>query len=350
MNHQNWGPVVNKIKAYAKELYCRDLSLIHRIWTVQTYLLSQCWYLAQVLPLPTTYARQIICAISWYIWQGNIFRVPINTLYLQPTDGGLGLVNVIIKCQALFLGRGRKIQMQQRSFSSAWLQHWSTVADLRNPPDLRIVPPSLKYLRTYLQEWCYLTEAQLVPEGQLTRRIYADIFRLSPTPLMRLLQLVPPNTDFRQLWRNISAPHLPAKVRSTWYMVVHDIVPTKERLYRIRMSASDSCSYCGQGDSILHRLTSCPRVRPVYIQAQAFLQRIHFPINRQEQFIRPDYLTTPRTRQNSALWIIGHTIHFLVNTDGQLDKDLYSAYLKRTRWKIDASRVIELYGQYLSGF
>jgi hypothetical protein len=46
-----------------------------------TRLLSKLWYVAQILPIPAQYARQIIAVILWYIWRGGIFRVPVSTLY-----------------------------------------------------------------------------------------------------------------------------------------------------------------------------------------------------------------------------------------------------------------------------
>jgi len=41
------------------------------------------------------------------------------------------------------------------------------------------------------------------------------------------------------------------------YIVVHDIVPTNERLHVIRLVESDRCRHCGRRDTLAHRLTEC---------------------------------------------------------------------------------------------
>jgi len=42
-----------------------------------------------------------------------------------------------------------------------------------------------------------------------------------------------------------------------WYIVIHDIVPTNERLHAIRLVESDRCRHCGRRDTLVHGLTEC---------------------------------------------------------------------------------------------
>jgi hypothetical protein len=76
----DWEPVVRNIRLAAQELSIRNSCLLHKIWYVQTYVLSKVWYTAQILPIENKYVRQIIGAIAYCIWTRNIFRVPMKTL------------------------------------------------------------------------------------------------------------------------------------------------------------------------------------------------------------------------------------------------------------------------------
>ena len=38
-----------------------------------------------------------------FLWKGNIFRVPMNILCKTTKEGGLGLINVQVKSEALFM-------------------------------------------------------------------------------------------------------------------------------------------------------------------------------------------------------------------------------------------------------
>ena len=110
MTYLNWDEIVKQIKILAQELYHLDLCLHERVWVIHTYILSRLWYVAQTIPIPKRHAQQITAAVLWYLWQGNIFRVPATTLSRQSLQGGVGLWNIQFKCYTLFLNRNLNIQ------------------------------------------------------------------------------------------------------------------------------------------------------------------------------------------------------------------------------------------------
>ena len=69
--------VTCKVKVLASDVYGRDLCLTQRIQYVHTFLLSKIWYTAQIFPVSKEHERQLLTAISQYIWRGAIFRVPL---------------------------------------------------------------------------------------------------------------------------------------------------------------------------------------------------------------------------------------------------------------------------------
>jgi hypothetical protein len=72
----SWTRIMNMVRLQAREAYIRDLDLTQRIQYVHTYMLAKLWYTAQVLPSPSVQIRQIVLAVAWFIWQGDIFRYP----------------------------------------------------------------------------------------------------------------------------------------------------------------------------------------------------------------------------------------------------------------------------------
>jgi len=47
-------------------------------------------------------------------------------------------------------------------------------------------------------------------------------------------------------------------------MTIHDILPTKKPHNRIALSASDRCTYCGQTDTLSHRIIECGAGREMW--------------------------------------------------------------------------------------
>jgi hypothetical protein len=66
-----------------------------------------------------------------------------------------------------------------------------------------------------------------------------------------------PNVKWGRVWENLHSRALSDSLTSTWYVAVHEIFPTNDRLAVIQLAPSSACSYCGKDDSIQHRITDC---------------------------------------------------------------------------------------------
>jgi hypothetical protein len=69
-----------RIGAHSQEAYYRNLSLEEGIQYVHDHLMARVWYLAQIYPPPEVCVRQLNSTIAWFLWRGDIFRVPLSTL------------------------------------------------------------------------------------------------------------------------------------------------------------------------------------------------------------------------------------------------------------------------------
>jgi hypothetical protein len=105
---RSWEVLTARIRATAQEAYLRDLSMDYRIRYVHDCLLARALYTTQIYPPPEKIVRQLNMTISWFIWQGVIFRVQLSTLQNPKEEGEWGLINPEAKCQALFLYRMRE--------------------------------------------------------------------------------------------------------------------------------------------------------------------------------------------------------------------------------------------------
>ena len=92
--NDSWARLTTKVRLQAKQAYTRDQCIAHRICYVHGFLLSKLWYTAQVLPAVRPYTQQLSTAITWYIWRGAIFRVPVSTLQKPKKEGRWGLLDL----------------------------------------------------------------------------------------------------------------------------------------------------------------------------------------------------------------------------------------------------------------
>jgi hypothetical protein len=149
--------VTGSIRAQAQEMYHRDLQLHHRIKYVNTFLMAKAWYTAQNLPPPKDCIRQINTAVSWFVWHGETFWVPLSTLYKPKERGGWALIHIDAKCCALLLYRLQTLGKIKESPKEGWLKHWGLLRTGQNPPNQNRIPASLEYLRRMEVDSAYVT-------------------------------------------------------------------------------------------------------------------------------------------------------------------------------------------------
>jgi hypothetical protein len=90
-----------KIKAKAQNDYFRIKAFDKRVRLIHEQLYAYAWYLAQIIPPPKDYVRQMQTTSARFLWEGDIFRTPLSTLYLSPSEGGWNFIDIEAKSRAL---------------------------------------------------------------------------------------------------------------------------------------------------------------------------------------------------------------------------------------------------------
>jgi hypothetical protein len=118
---KTWAVLTAKICAQVQEAYHRARKLEYRIRYVNEFLLARALFTTQIFPPPTQLVRQLNTAISWFLWKGEIFRVPLSTLQRPTEFGGRGLINIVAKCMTLFILRMEEQGRRADTLTTDWL-------------------------------------------------------------------------------------------------------------------------------------------------------------------------------------------------------------------------------------
>ena len=110
-----------------------------------------------VLPITTRHTKQITAQIVQYLWTGWIFRVPLTTLYKKRPEGGLGMIHIKAKCDALYINRLHK---QRHTPDNLWIILHHDLIQKDSPPNWVTIPPTIEHLRIYFQELAYIQDLQ----------------------------------------------------------------------------------------------------------------------------------------------------------------------------------------------
>jgi hypothetical protein len=134
---KSWDLLTTRIRANAQEAYLRGMSMDYRIRYVREYLLATVWYTTQIYPPPDAILRQLNTSISWFVWQGVIFRVPLSTLQKPNDEGGWRLNNPAAKCPALIIYRLREQEIRKGTITADCMKYWGLHEQTKNPHTTR---------------------------------------------------------------------------------------------------------------------------------------------------------------------------------------------------------------------
>jgi exonuclease III len=336
----SWDPVNNTIREQARASYARKLCIAQRIQYVTTTLLAKIWYMAQILPPAKENTNRITTAILWYIWQGSIFRVPTATLQNNKNQGGWDLINIAAKCNALLINRIWIQYNKSNSATAALLQQLNLTTPIANPPRHKKELQHLQYLQIYAREMAYIRPQEQHETTKIFRkRVYRTLHEMERAAgtnnELRIIRHWP-NTNWANVWTNLHSSRLSDNIKSAWYKVIHELIPTKERLVAINLASSMQCDRCHKTDTLTHRLTNCD---PSAVIWQWTKNRIATILRYNQQYIPPEWILRPQfqfwppQRHNAIVWIIGHLVWYLTN-EHRLSLTDYIDFLRRARWKI----------------
>jgi hypothetical protein len=140
---------------------------------------------------------------------GDIFRVPLSTLYKPKEDGDWDLTNFSAKSYALLLYRMRQNIMKQGTIMWAWLRIWGLSEKGNNPPFRDVIPESLEYLRCFTMVSAYVEEqGTMESKRAYKRRAYNILYNMNrrATGIQEMhINKLWPTTDWTTVWKNACA-------------------------------------------------------------------------------------------------------------------------------------------------
>jgi hypothetical protein len=146
-----------------------------------------------------------------------------------------------------------------------------------------------------------------------------------------------PAVPWSTVWRNVHRSHLPATVTTEWYVVINDIVPTRQRLADINVVRDTVCIRCGAHDTITHRLYTCAQGPVIWTwikAAIATILRVDHRTIPDAWAHCPRYTLWPSHRHPSVTWILAQYVSYRMQVQsGQSLKD-FKFYIGKERWEV----------------
>ena len=258
---QNWAETVRSFQKVLLSFDLRSLNTLHqRVDVVNIFATSKLWYKAAVLPLPGSVAKDLESCMVKFLWRGKLEKLSLVELCNKKVDGGLGLVEIRSKADALLLKQACRILTACGSKSWLHLKYWMGLYLARIIPEMRSGPHSERIPVMYTTVKALFDESVMeLPvediEKITVKELYKSFTETLPPP--KVLYKPDQGRVWENVWSNINNPMLRVKEREFLFLLVHNILPTRERLFRMNVVESDVC-VCGGGvESLEHIFFTC---------------------------------------------------------------------------------------------
>jgi hypothetical protein len=125
------------------------------------------------------------------------------------------------------------------------------------------------------------------------------------------IKLLHPTIDWARVWTNLRGTWASNAIKANWFTMIHDIIPTNERLHTIHITDSALCKQCGEQDTIMHRLTEWGEGARIWDWTRkriAWILRTDPARIPLDWTVRPQFHIWPPRRHRPVLWILAHMV------------------------------------------
>jgi len=144
-----------------------------------------------------------------------------------------------------------------------------------------------------------------------------------------------PTTPWSKVWGNLHAVWPSEELKAAWFMVIHDLIPTNDRLAKIQRSTKNNCQHWGRVDTLIHRLTECSEGADIWRWIRS---RIAIILRMDPKYIstgvdHPSEFTLLATRKAPGnLCILAPMIYYRKQNWHRVPTIDYADFMRRARW------------------
>ena len=368
---QNYAKLVANLKKCLLEWGCRILSsLKQRVEVIHTFALSKLWYIAQILPLPQKQLLEIESAVRRFLWKDSHEQPTLDTLKNPGKKGGLGLVDIGSKAEALLSRTALRLVHSPPQSSYFRLAAYYFGISLRSQyptlypgPNAVVVPCYFTVMSRLLKELAAMELGSWA--GTTVKAIYQAFTTTFPPVTIEDKRESVEGWD--TVWRRLGHPVLGTREHDVMFRLIHNVLPTRARLHRCRQADHPFCLreplhyQPGEGPreedgteapsvvvgglfhDVMHQYTSCKEVALQWEMIRRMLDRLLAPIIglagagaiRDCHYLFLDFVRLSATTTATVIWLVGNYVSIMwegrrrdrVASRGALQCELYSRYL-----------------------
>jgi hypothetical protein len=339
-----------KIQKTADNFKNRHLTHKGKAVLINTLLLANLWYIGTIIIPSKNFLVWLRGVIFSIVWKKNE-KIARDTLFLNPKEGGIGLINPEIKLKALWLKHIHRIIVNPEKaldLTNFWCalslrkynnSLWTNT--LLHNFDLKQTPLYYKVILKLVNQYYDTLKSQSL--SNFTSVAYNTILdSQKSSPIIALKRSKPLMIT---IWSSLHSADLSSEVRELWWQVSHQVLNASVRLFKFKLINSDLCEVCqNDSETTIHCFFQCISNSIAFQKLKIFLPslntlsfqdildlRFNPPNVNRQAIVTGEYLYT--------MWLLLNNHIFHSNKKLPLPTTLVFLHRLRVRIKTDFARL-----------
>merc|ERR1711954_552006 len=243
-------------------------TLQQRVEVIRIFGLSRVYYVAAVLPIKPAVVKKFESLMGRYLWNfsGRMLIVAIDEMKNKKLEGGLNLPCLASMTDSLLFSQLCRLLRSGDRKTLGHVSYWLGDLLVNLAPDLGQLraratetPEYFAYVADLVAEMMISEKVNAGTIKTLTNKsVYAELTSSFPPPKV----VMDSDRDYSTVWRRLHSSVVDDKARDILFLLLHNKLPVKERLFRIGMKHDPYCLKCAGAeiDDIVHFFCSCVSV------------------------------------------------------------------------------------------
>uniref|UniRef100_A0A182S009 Zf-RVT domain-containing protein n=1 Tax=Anopheles funestus TaxID=62324 RepID=A0A182S009_ANOFN len=194
---------------------------------------------------------------------------------------------------------------------------YTFIENTGNPPYLLNVPSTYPCIKQIANEIAYIPLSY--KQESSAKKIYRIAHEQLPLPTIVIKE---PNLKWSGIWRNINNNTLSSSESSTYYALVSNKIPYKEKLHEWKIVNNPRCDLCGKIETLRHKIKECHRIEPLYIMMMKIMNENNLHCPSLDELLRPTLQGVNKLKRIGTMKIFIRYIELVTSQSASLHMSL----------------------------